>query len=189
MSAKIIEKLPMMSPPETLQVWRNALRILARDPGNVAAQAVLDAVGREWDRRGPVEVFAWPGTHIVIKGGARQFTTEDWEKEGLLRAMGYQVGQGQGGDERFRRLLLCQVFEGPVPAIGSRAYIAGWGQPNSVARLKKMADSIASFVCNAKRKRTAALQVAIEDWEGDLQYLHDRYYRPDLPFGWPDTAI
>jgi hypothetical protein len=42
-----------------------------------------------------------------------------------------------------------------------------------------MGVSIAAFVCNAKRMRSAAMQVAIEEWEADPRYQHDKYHRAD----------
>ena len=85
--------------------------------------------------------------------------------------------------------MLSEIFTGPVPRAFTPAYIAQWGDPGSVARLKKLAESIAAFARNAKRKREADMQAAVDDWESDLRFLHDKYYSGRYNFGWPDSSI
>jgi len=60
-----------------------------------------------------------------------------------------------------------------------------WGDPGSPARLKKMADSIASFARSKKRHDEVRFAQAIRDWESDLGHLHRTYYVGRFGFGWP----
>ena len=40
---------------------------------------------------------------------------------------------------------------------------------------------------NAKRRDDLSYAKAIDDWEGDLVFLRDRYYFALFHFGWPTT--
>ncbi len=57
----------------------------------------------------------------------------------------------------------------------SEEYIAQWAKPSSAGRLKKMAETLAALIRNAKRK-SVDMSVPIRNWEDDLQWLKDRYY-------------
>lgn len=56
-------------------------------------------------------------------------------------------------------------------------------------RLKKMAESIAAFARNAKRKRTSVLDDAVVDWEADLRFLFETYYVGKFRFEWPSISL
>lgn len=56
-------------------------------------------------------------------------------------------------------------------------------------RLKKLANCIATFARNAKRRRNASMELAIAEWEEDLAYLKNKYYRPADGYSWPDTFL
>ena len=94
-----------------------------------------------------------------------------------------------GPTEAERRRVLDGLFNGNVgiPKSLPEQYVAQWGVDKSVARLRKIAFSIACFSRQQKRKQNASKQ-AIEKWETDLIYLRRRYYEPfALNFDWPNT--
>jgi hypothetical protein len=182
---KVLEKLAQLSPRQLVGLWHNALRALENNP--VRARLVLDAIGREWDRRGPLASFDWPTTQA--QGGNGGIETDGWPTEGLLGFLGYQVGQGSRMRPSFRRHLLSEIFARSIPHMIGPAYMAEWSTSNSVARLRKLSNTIASFARNAKRRRGADMDAAINDWERDLRFLHDTFYRDRFEFGWPVSSI
>lgn len=95
--------------------------------------------------------------------------------EGILRHMGYRVGLS-GLPENQRRQILKQVLTGNLPSINSTEYMSDWGQPNSQKRFNKVFDSINAFINNAKQQVNKNNQQAIQDWEGDLEFLKSIYY-------------
>lgn len=64
-----------------------------------------------------------------------------------------------------------------------------WGQPESADRLRKMAEAIAAFARNLKRREDDRMQQAIDSWEGDLDYLFETYYVGHFRFAWPITRV
>jgi hypothetical protein len=66
-----------------------------------------------------------------------------------------------------------------------------WGADRSARRLRKMAECIASFTKNAKRREDESYDDAIREWESDLQYLYDRYYigKFHFDFVWPSNSL
>jgi hypothetical protein len=84
-----------------------------------------------------------------------------------------------------RHAILRRVFCMHLPPIESPSYMAEWSKPESAGRLKKMANSIASFARQAKRQSSRHMGEAIESWERDLKMLHDEYYVGKFGFGWP----
>ena len=61
------------------------------------------------------------------------------------------------------------------------------GAPGTAERLEKLADTLASFARNAKRRATRSYAKAIDDWEGDLALLHEEYYGNMFHFWWAST--
>jgi hypothetical protein len=193
--ASIVEKIPNMKTPETLQLWRNAVDI-ASDPMKKAqhrlAADVILAVRAEWERRGrlPIgdeDMFAWPST--AADGGDGSLSTEDWTREGVLKSMGYKVGQVDGRPTNARERILGEIFDGPLPPVFVAGYLAEWGRPRTTRRLRKMAETIAALTRNAKRRKDARMRSAIRDWEHDLGFLYDEYYVGQFHFAWPTSAI
>lgn len=192
-TAGIVAKLPSMSLAATVGVWRNAMAAL-KDPQRKhlrnGAHEVLAALDAEWKRRGagqerPEDWFKWPGADASLGDGS---LTLEWLEEGVLKFLGYQVGKSSDLSSPLREAILGRVFGGEIPPAFAQSYLAEWGVPASSMRLRKMAESIASFARNAKRRRDERLDQAIEDWEHDLQFLHDEYYIGRFRFAWPVTA-
>ena len=178
-----------------MQLFQNALRILAepaRSSQHTAARQVLDAIDQEWVRRAmlppnPEDFFAWPTTNAP--GGDGSLDTRGWLAEGLLRFMEYRVGNTNGVATPVRRALLSEVFSANLPPAFYRDYLDQWGRPSSAARLQKMAESIAAFTRNAKRRKTRELVAAIRDWEDDLRFLYETYYVRHFHFAWPSNEL
>jgi hypothetical protein len=72
--------------------------------------------------------------------------------------------------------MLDQIFQSQIPPVFPSVYLNEWGQPRSVKRLKKMAETIAALTRNAKRRRDSRMKTAIRDCENDLNYLYHEYY-------------
>ena len=72
-----------------------------------------------------------------------------------------------------------------LPPVNDAAYVRDWAVPGTAARLKRLANEIAMFARNGKRKRSADMSSAVSDWESDLRYLHRTYYVVKFGFGWP----
>ena len=88
-----------------------------------------------------------------------------------------------------RRQILDACLSGELPPLNGLQYLRDWGGPGSSGRLKKLAHELASFARNAKRKRSANLSAAIDDWEADLSYLYMTYYVRRFRFAWPRTVF
>lgn len=130
--------------------------------------------------------FPWPST-AVPAGGRRIRAIEFKQVEGILSVMGYRVGQA-GVSVYKRRDLLDHIYESRLPKVHTTEYMAGWGSPKSATRLRKLAESIASFTRSAKRNNAARYATAISDWESDLKYLKKTYYHR-YKFPWPRTSV
>lgn len=128
--------------------------------------------------------FDWPSTHVSFGSRSGEVATELVEI-GLLRHMGYRVGKTKGLPSAKRREILEKAFNFRLPNTNlPRSYIEEWGNPKSKERLQKMANSLAAF-CRRERKQNH--DVAASDYEEDLKWLHDTFYRGRFKFQWPQT--
>jgi len=178
--------LPNKTDHELLGLWRNLIRYYDKQPNE--CEVALARVQAEWQRRAAATdaAFAWPSTLAV--GGDGRLDGSGWLTDGMLAALGYRVGAMQGASLQERRLILKGVFIGPLPPVGSFAYYESWGQARSSRRLEKLAETIAAFVRNAKRK-SSDMSAAISDWEADLDFLFHEYYVGYFRFGWPSVSL
>ncbi len=190
----LLTRLPKMTPREIANVRLNAYRKLDQSPHaawRFAALVTLAAIHGHWARQSNGldgdNWFEWPSTDAP--GGHRQVVHDVMQPDGMLSYMGYRVGVTQGEDVTVRRQILTEVFEHTLPPVFSRAYMDEWGTVKSAARLRKMAYSIAQFAKNIKRRHDSSFDVAIEDWESDLAYLHNKYYVGHFHFDWPSTRM
>jgi hypothetical protein len=182
--------LSKLNIPQLLVAYQNAVTKLAdkrQSKWHRAAQKQIDAIKNEWTVRRALaiesgEYFSWPKTSAVA--GRRAIDAAEWERQGLLKYLGYSVG-GSGLSTAPRRLILDDVFAGPLPPIISAEYMGKWGVPATAGRLKQLATEIASFARNANRRRDAAMYAAAADWQSDLEYLRIKYYVGRFGFGWP----
>jgi hypothetical protein len=187
-ATKIVASLPRQTPEKLVQTWLNAIDI--RDNGDNAvqrgsAQKVLKAINAEWQRRGRYrdQYFRWPTTRADKGQGG--FDIGNAPDKGLLRFMGYRVGRTDGVRSETRRSILSEVFSGTLPPFESPEYLDQWGDPETANRLKKLAECIAAFARNAKRRKDHAMDDAVRDWEADLKFLYDRFYVGHFRFAWP----
>ena len=98
------------------------------------------------------EAFLWPKTAVMDAKRAMD-TDQFWYEHGLLKFLGYQVGQ-KGALKTERWSILDYVYNNDIlPRVHSVEYMDEWGKAKTGRRLKKMADSLATFARNAKRKR------------------------------------
>lgn len=182
-----------MTIPKIMRIWKNVVDILGdeeRQKSYPDAPEVLSTIHGEWVKRGklppdPNDFFNWPSTEA--RPGVGGINVEAWEREGLLAFMEYRVGTTQGRATTARRRILDQVFSGPLPPAFPRDYMEQWGDPSSTGRLRKMAETLAAFCRNAKRRRDARMNAAVRDWEADLRYLYEEFYVGKFAFAWPNT--
>lgn len=136
--------------------------------------------------------FRWPATEVSASSQQLvvDFAAGAWPETGVLKYMGHKVGR-QGLRVAKRRETLHRTLEVELVAgsVGAAEYIKQWGAPRSQERLHKVANCLASFSRNHKRIVTADFSKAIADWESDLEYLRDTYYRPAMKFQWPNSEV
>jgi hypothetical protein len=177
---------------ELQQQWTNVLAKI--DSSRGPAEPLLkfrQAILAEWERRFRLalddpDYFDWPST--AAGPGDGSLAPGRWYAEGMLAYLGYRVGVVQGVSSGVRRQILDAVFLHPLPPVNGPAYCRAWGPPGAPARLQRLAQEIARFTQNAKRKRSADMSDAISDWEHDLNYLYRQYYVGKFHFGWPKVA-
>jgi hypothetical protein len=180
---------------ELLSNWRKHVELAAfiRVTGNnidrlPLYEELVRTVEGEWRRRSKLphsadEYFDWPTTDA--KRGDGRFAGIYSVTEGVLGYLGYTVGERSTLTQSQRQAILNRVFQMHLPPIESPFYMKEWASPRSAARLKKMANSIASFARQAKRRQNADMREAVTSWEADLRTLHDEYYVGKFGFGWP----
>ncbi|MDO3434520.1 hypothetical protein QWJ46_17730 [Rhizobium sp. CBN3] len=132
-----------------------------------------------------IDHFKWPSTEALTGSGA--LNSFDAPSDGVLSFFGYEVGQSSRLNSSTRYAVLHRVFRIMLPQMLPTTHMALWGPANSGWRLKKIAETIAAFVRNAKRRRNPSYSQAIDDWEYDLQRLHDALYVGRFDFVWPQT--
>ena len=130
--------------------------------------------------------FPWPTT-IAISGLHNLPNGVFKHKKGLLKRYGYKVGES-GLSAQQRRQVLDSIFRRPLFFAGDKVYLNDWGQPSTSKRLQKMANSIAAFTRNEKRRRGDTSATAVQNWESDLEYLKRTYYEGHFHFQWPSTG-
>ena len=168
------------------QQWLNLQRMIAKDLRLKGLKHFEAALTAEWEKRHHLAVtdpdyFEWPSTEAGRGDGSMPF--ENWHSEGMLAFLGYRVGTTQGVSDQIRRQILDATFALVLPPVNNREYLREWAGPGSAARLQRLANEIARFARNAKRKRSANMESAIADWEDDLLYLYRRYYVGELGSG------
>lgn len=185
-----------VSPFDELQRrWRAAFSYLQRfaennpdAPDIVEAGRRLADVEQEWTRLEELapdhpDYFPWPSTDAPADGCGSVAGT--WQEIGMLAYLGYHVGLSSTLNAQQRKRLLDRVFAMRLPPLNGVAYMRQWGTPNTATRLKKIAESLASFVRNAKRRKNPNLSEAIRQWEEDLSGLRLSHYVGRFDFVWP----
>jgi hypothetical protein len=147
--------------------------------GFLDGHPALEYVSRGWP--GWVSTEYTPGIRTAKKN------LPPWHQTGMLGHYGYHVGDN-GLPRSKRRDILKQVFLDVLPQLNNSEYVTSWGTPTSEQRLRKMAESIAAFCRNEKRKRHPSHE-AISDWEEDLNWLKNELYGGSFRFQWPWTDM
>ena len=134
------------------------------------------------------EYFEWPSTDAEPSWyGLTNLDSSEWPKIGVLKRMGYSVGARESLTERKRSEILDYIFQSSrLPFVHSYEHMVEWGPAKSTARLKKMANSIASFGRNMRRQN---YYQALIKYDLDLDYLKKTYYDPffDGDWFWPNS--
>lgn len=186
-ASRMIAALHDRTLPELQQQWLNVNEKLAKAETDELLR-FRGAVMAEWERRYHLAVsdpdrFEWPSTSVNPGDGAAIRISRN--AEGMLSYLGYRVGVTKGLTENTRRRILDGIFAGGLPPLNGPEYVKGWAAPRSAPRLKRMAEEVARLAIDAKRKRSANMDSAISEWEGDLAYLYRRYYVGHFAFAWP----
>ena len=181
---RAIAGLPQRTMDELRRQWLNAIN-RGNDP---QSKRFREALLAEWGRRArhastPADYFKWPSAHGG--GGHGDGDFDNWNQQGILKFLGYQVGATDGLNTSARRHILDAVFSSDLPPVNGPDYVQSWGRSRSPERLRRLAEEIARFLRNAKNKRSANMDVAIDDWDEDLRFLHRTYYVRHFRFAWP----
>jgi hypothetical protein len=137
------------------------------------------------------EAFEWPSTEVLFGDGSIDSTAE-WRNEGVLKFVGYSVGRTRGLPESRRREILHMVYLRDLPHQVPSDLREAWGTRASCGRLLKLANTLASFIRNAKRRSESIMRFAISDWDSDLAYLKSAFYdggQCQRTFVWPRTGV
>lgn len=187
---RMIAQLSDRSLDQLQRQWLNTVSMIDRaSPDRVAPLiAFRHALSAEWARRLALAeqnptAFPWPSTKAPK--GKSGLDSGDWHLLGMLSYLGYRVGKTNGAPDGVRRQILDLCFDGALPPINGLTYLRDWNAPGTTMRLRKLANELASFARNGKRKRSANLSSAVADWEADLNYLYRRYYVGKFRFAWP----
>ena len=133
------------------------------------------------------EYFDWPSTEATPSWvGLSNLDSSEWPKIGVLKRMGYSVASKGSISDRRRKEILDYVFQSErLPFVHSCDHMIEWGAAKSVARLKKIANSMASFGRNMRRK---GMNNPLRKYDDDLAYLKETYYLPlNDSWNWPST--
>ena len=139
-------------------------------------------------------------TGTISMGGSLPLPNIGSPSPGLLKVAGYEVGNSGVKRDASRQATLTAVYLSddlsadfqvsriPLRGAGLASYLEQWGTAESIDRLKKMAETIASFCRNARKRQTMQnLDLALHHWETDLAWLLEIYPRGPKPNWWPST--
>ena len=142
---------------EELAEWYCSLNIRLDDPRNSKKvedlKFVIKLIQKEWAQR--------------LDQDNQEFLLHP--EIGLLKVMGYTVGS-EGLKESARRRILRDVLREHLPLVGSPGYMNEWGDPRSEKRFNKTKNCLLGFLNDPMRKN---LNVALKDWQADLDWLVD----------------
>ena len=188
-AGRLIPRLPEHGPCEILRIWGNAVRLHAESPhedDRREAAILIRAIEDTWRMRALGEAPGhWPRWTLIDTTRVDAPADDvNWPRLGVLGMLGYQVGE-QGKSRAVRRGILARAYEGDLPPLLPASQLWEWGDPSTAKRLRKLAESIASFARNAKARDPKMFARAIRDWAEDLDYLRQAYHRGEFRFMWP----
>jgi hypothetical protein len=170
-----------------LRQLQNVFRILAKPEHKRREQALTlrKEISFAWrDQAIAGKWFPWPTT--IAAPGTWQLKAVGWRPHGMLGFLGYHVGETKPLPRDIRSCILEYAFEYHLPPLDDLDYYLEWGEPRTAQRLKKLSNTLAALTRNAKRRAAVSYATAIDDWEGDLAFLYERFYA-NFRFGWPAT--
>lgn len=149
--------------------------------GDFAEEAEQEFIGHLLDC---VEARPWPSTEAAP--GSQPFPEDVFGRDDSpLSRIGYRVGKTKGLPESERRRLLRELLLKESGARELAGFEDEFGRPKSHRRLYAIAERLAAFARNARRRSDRNYEVAIAEWESDLAYLK-KYRKPNgLP--WPSS--
>lgn len=156
----VLKHIPTMSDNELTRLFTNALTSLEEGKQPELANTVRMAVLAEWEKR-------------LQQYKAGQYKAETPE-QGVLSRVGYRVGNN-GISQKLRQQRLDYVMSDILPAVGSPAYMAEWGEPGSLKRYKKLHRVLQVFISSANT--LGNMDKAQKEWEEDLEYLELKWQR------------
>ena len=127
--------------------------------------------------------FPWPEFNPTEDG----VSSGEWDsvEETPLLKLGYHAGKTHSLAPSTRHNFLAEAFSGELPFAESDEYMAEWGAPGTRKRLRRMAWHLAFLIRN--RRRNPSQVYAVKDWENDLKWLRDKYYKSIMRFSWPGS--
>ena len=155
---KVLEKIPQMDDNELSRLFANVIDLISRRKQVEQALVVKKAVQVEWEKR--LDAFN--------KGNYKADTPEI----GILKMIGYRVGN-DGIPEQKRRILIDYVLSEILPPVGSPAYMAEWGEPETAERYRKAHRVIRVLASSAKT--IGNQEKAAAEWEADLEYMEQAW--------------
>lgn len=160
----VLEKIPSMNDNQLSTLLSNAQRLIYENKRLEKAKAVVRAIQDEWSKR--------------LAGYRSGSYKADTPEEGLLKRVGYKVGNS-GESTKMRHQLLDFIITGVLPPVGSPAYMAEWGTPDSKVRYRKLHRVIRTLASSGGH--FSNMEKAVDEWEDDLSYL-EREWRPKYYF-------
>ena len=153
---KYIKVVESMTNRDLAKYYRTLSKRLVDETNPAKAkncQTVIELIELEWrNRLEENDSSAYPG-------------------EGLMSTMGYRVGDTQGIRVEYRRMIIQNVLEGPIPFVDSPAYMREWGQDKSIQRYKKLKRFLSSEIHSPLQKNNYR---AISEWKEDLIWLEKK---------------
>ena len=134
-----------------------------------------------------VGYFVWPTTDIFPQWEGRAILSSDgWPNASPLKILGYNVSQKENLTQNRRQQILNFAFSSSrLPWVDDEEYMMKWGAAESPARLKRIADHLATMGRSQRRKRHMK---ALKKYDEDLEFLKNQFYDPmALQFDWPNT--
>lgn len=154
----IIDKIPGMGDNDLMKLFKNALRLIREERMVKEAQDVTFAIQQEWGKR----------MELAKEKNYKAETPE----EGLLKTMGYKVGN-DAEPQHVRYQLLNYIITGQLPFVGSPAYMLEWGEPSTKERYRKLHRVIKILASSGARFDN--MEKAVADWEDDLVWLEQQW--------------
>jgi hypothetical protein len=151
---------------EQLCEWLRA-QIPRTSSRNPAVRELVDAIGEELNAKALSGDIAAPTTGQGI--------FSDSPAKGMLKILGYSVGDTQPISINTRQLILRYLVEGHLPAVGSNVHRGEWGQPGTKERFEKLVNTLWTLL-NSRAHRTH--ERARREWQEDLEWLGESF--PEL---------